>query len=103
MESKSGLGVTCSPRNPRFAGSNPTEVDGFFPGRKNPYKKYHVFAPMGRFQLESILPLFSTVVPAIILMLLSCRPFVAITTLSTGLVGVEVTSVSWLGQLTVGV
>ena len=27
-------------------------------------------------------------------MFLSCRPFVAITTLSTGLVGVEVTSVS---------
>ena len=49
------------------------------------------------------LPLFSTVVPAIIFVLLSCRPFVAITTLSTGLVGVEVTSVSWLGQLTVGV
>ena len=36
-------------------------------------------------------------------MFLSCRPFVVITTLSTGLVGVEVTSVSWLGQLTVGV
>ena len=35
------------------------------------------------------LPLFSTVVPAIIFMFLSCRPFVAITTLSTGLVGVE--------------
>ena len=34
---------------------------------------------------------------------LSCRPFVAITTLSTGFVGVEVTSVSWLEQLTVGV
>ena len=34
---------------------------------------------------------------------LSCRPFVVITTLSTSLVGVEVTSVSWLGQLTVGV
>ena len=48
------------------------------------------------------LPLFSTVVPAIIYMFLSCRPFVAITTLSTGLVGVDVTSVSWLGQLTVG-
>ena len=47
------------------------------------------------------LPLFSTVVPAIIFMFLSCRPFVVITTLSTGLVGVEVTSVSWLGQLTV--
>ena len=37
------------------------------------------------------LPLFSTVVPAIIFVLLSCRPFVAITTLSTGLVGVDIT------------
>ena len=34
-------------------------------------------------------------------MFLSCRPFVVITTLSTGLVGIEVTSVFWLGQLTV--
>ena len=25
-----GLGVTCSPRDPRFAGSNPAEVDGSF-------------------------------------------------------------------------
>ena len=25
-----GLGVMCSPRDPRFAGSNPAEVDGFF-------------------------------------------------------------------------
>ena len=25
-----GLGVTYSPRDPRFAGSNPAEVDGFF-------------------------------------------------------------------------
>ena len=49
------------------------------------------------------LPLFSTVVPSNICMFLSCRPFVLITTLSTGLVGVEVTSVSWLGQLPVGV
>ena len=24
-----GLGATCSPRDPRFACSNPTEVDGF--------------------------------------------------------------------------
>ena len=31
-----GLGVTCSPQDPRFAGSNPDEVDGFFSGRKNP-------------------------------------------------------------------
>ena len=34
-------------------------------------------------------------------MFLSCRPFVVNTTFSTGFVGVEVTSVSWLGQLTV--
>ena len=25
-----GLWATCSPQDPRFAGSNPTEVDGFF-------------------------------------------------------------------------
>ena len=25
-----GLRVTCSPRDPGFAGSNPAEVDGFF-------------------------------------------------------------------------
>jgi len=25
-----GLGVTCSPRDTRFAGSNPDEVHGFF-------------------------------------------------------------------------
>ena len=25
-----GLGVTCSPRDPRFAGSHPAEVDGVF-------------------------------------------------------------------------
>ena len=30
-----GLGVTCSSGDPRFAGSNPAEVDGFFLGRKN--------------------------------------------------------------------
>ena len=35
-----GLGVTCSSRNPRFAGLNPAEVDGFFSGRKNPEHKY---------------------------------------------------------------
>ena len=38
------------------------------------------------------LPLFSTVVPAIIFVLLSCRPFVAITTLSTLSPETEVTS-----------
>ena len=48
------------------------------------------------------LPLFSTVVPAIIFVFLSCRPFV-VNTFSTGLVSVAVSSVSWLGQLTVGV
>ena len=34
-----GLRVTCLPQDPRFAGSNPTEVDGFFSGRKNPQHK----------------------------------------------------------------
>ena len=29
-----GLGVSCSPRDPRFADSNPVEVDGFFQGIK---------------------------------------------------------------------
>ena len=37
-----GLGVTCLPRDPRFAGLNPTEVDGFFSGRKNPEHKSSV-------------------------------------------------------------
>ena len=46
------------------------------------------------------LPLFSTVVPSSIYIYINFRPFVVITTLSTGLVGVEVTSVSWLGLLT---
>ena len=35
----SGLGVTCSPWDARFAGSNPAEVDGFFSRRKNPEHK----------------------------------------------------------------
>ena len=35
------------------------------------------------------------------MLFLSCRPFIVNTTFSTGLVGVEVTSVFWFGQLTV--
>jgi hypothetical protein len=27
---RGGLGITCWPRDPRFAGSNTAEVDGFF-------------------------------------------------------------------------
>ena len=34
-----GLGVTYSPRDPRFVGSNPAEVDGFFSGRKTSEQK----------------------------------------------------------------
>ena len=50
-----GLGVTCSPRDPRFAGSNPAEVDGFFSGRKNPEHKsserdFKLGVPSLRFQ-----------------------------------------------------
>ena len=54
-------------------------------------------------RLELIYLYFSTFVPSNICIFLSCRPFVVITTLSTVLVGVEVTSISWLGQLIVGV
>ena len=55
-------------------------------------------APMGRFQLELIyyFTYFFTVVPSNSCVFLSCRPFVVNTTFSTGLVGVEVTSVSCL-------
>ena len=42
---------------------------------------------------------FSTVIPSNICVFLSCRPFVVNTTFSTGLMGVEVSFVSWLGQL----
>ena len=61
--------------------------------------------PMRRFQLELIryFIYFSTVVPSNSCVFLSCRPIVVNTTFSTGLVGVGVSSVSWLGQLTVGV
>ena len=34
-----GLGVTCLPRDPRFAVSNPAKVNGFFSGHKNPEHK----------------------------------------------------------------
>ena len=55
-------------------------------------------APMGRFQLELIY-CFTFIFHRRPI----CRPFVDITTFSTGLVGVEVTSATWLGKLTVGV
>ena len=50
-----GLGVTCSPQDPRFVGSNPAEVDGFFSGRKNPEQKssgrdFKLGVPSLRFQ-----------------------------------------------------
>ena len=63
---------------------------------------YHVLCDDGkisdRINLFIVLPLFSTVVPANSYMFLSCRPFVVNKTFSTGLVGVEVTSVFWLGR-----
>ena len=53
--------------------------------------KYHVSAPMGRFQLELIyyFTYFSTVVPSNSCEFLFCKPFVVTMTFSTGLVGVE--------------
>ena len=56
--------------------------------------KKSCFCTDGKISVRINLPLFSTVLPSSIFMFLSCRPFVVITTL-TGLVGVEVTSVSW--------
>ena len=62
-------------------------------------------APMGGFQLELIhyFNYFSTVVPSNSFVFPFCRPFVVNTTFSTGLKGVEVSSISWIGLLTVGV
>ena len=40
-----GLGVTCSPRDPRFAGSNPAEVDGFFPEDKSSGRDFKLGLP----------------------------------------------------------
>ena len=54
--------------------------------------KISCFCTDGKISVRINLPLLSTVVPAIIFVFLACRPFVAITTLSTGLVGVEVTT-----------
>ena len=54
-----GLGVTCSPRDPMFAGSIPAEVTGFFSGRKNPEHKssgsnFKLGVPSIRFQATSL-------------------------------------------------
>ena len=43
-----GLGVTCSPRDPRLAGSNPAEVDGFFQNVK--ILSFNLGVPNLRFQ-----------------------------------------------------
>ena len=56
-----------------------------------------------KIKIEELIYLYFTPSSHLLYLFLSCRPFVVITTLSTGLVGVEVTSVSWLGQLTVEV
>ena len=50
-----GLGVMCSPRDSRFAGSNLAEVYGFFSGCKNPEHKssgrdFKLGVPSLRFQ-----------------------------------------------------
>ena len=44
-----GLRVTCLPRDPRFAGSNPAEVDGFFQDVKF-LRDFKLGAPSLRFQ-----------------------------------------------------
>jgi len=65
--------------------------------------KYIVLRTDGKISVRIILLFylyFVTVFPSNICMFLSCRPFVVVTTFPIGLMGVEVTSVSWLGQLT---
>ena len=64
-------------------------------------KSYYSCDVIYGWPLRINLPLFSTVHRSNNRLFLSCRPFVVVTTFSTDLVGVEVTSVSWLGQLTV--
>ena len=54
-----------------------------------------MFFTDGNISVRINLPLFSTVLPSNSRLFLSCRPFVVITTFSTGLVGVKFTSVSW--------
>ena len=67
--------------------------------------KYHVSCTDGKIsvRINLLFYLFFTVVPSNTCVFLSCRPFVVNTTFLTGLVGVKVSSVSWLGHLTVGV
>ena len=60
--------------------------------------KYHVLCTDGKISVRINLLCylyFSTVVPSNICTFQSCRSFVVNTTFSTGLVSVEVTSVSW--------
>ena len=50
-----GFGVTWTPRDPKFAGSIPAEVDGFFSGSKNPehkstWRDFKLGVPNLRFQ-----------------------------------------------------
>ena len=45
-----GLGVTCLPRDPRFAGSNLAEVDRFFPEHKSSGRDFKLGVPSLRFQ-----------------------------------------------------
>ena len=67
--------------------------------------KYHVSCTDGKIsvRINYHFTYFFTVVPSNSCVFLSCRPFVVNTTFLTRLVGVEVSSVSWLGQLRVGV
>ena len=67
--------------------------------------KYHVSCTDGKIsvRINLLFYLFFTVIPSNSCVFLSCRPFVVNTSFTTGLVGVEVSSVSWLGQVTVGI
>ena len=62
--------------------------------QKHDFRGEGVPSELNGIEVRINLPLFSTVLPSNRRLFLSCRPFVVITTFSTGLVGVKVTSVS---------
>ena len=67
--------------------------------------KYHVSCTDGKIsvRINLLFCLFFHRCPIQQLCVSFLRPFVVNTTFSTGIVGVQVSSVSWFGQLTVGV
>ena len=90
-----GIGVTCSPRDPKFAISNSAEIDRFFQDVKI-IGTSHPGGIDGKISVRIIYSYYLFFHRHLIrkLCLLSCRPFVVNAPFLTGLV---VSSVSCLG------